>query len=210
MVDSMIKCAVGVRLKNWTGSLTDPTNTGPLGDPEYLGPLYDSDAGSYSGLEVLKISKPTDVSVSDLEKMLETFQTTEDPYEYHIPIRDTGGCSFEIYDTIDTTSGTASMGLLWGSLHLPVGCTNTSAGAAVYDAWSDTNAGTESSDVVGYEVILEWQVGENLYRYIKLSGCRLKAIPAPSPQRATKVRVDLTDARYVTIGSDTQSHLETS
>ena len=209
MVDTMIKCSVGVRLKNWQSSLDDPTGTGSIGGADYLGPLYDSDASTYSGLEILKVTKPTDVSISDVGPMQETFQTTEDAFEYDITIRDVGGCSFEIYDTVDTTNGTASMGLFWGSKNLPRGCTNTSSGSAVYSAFDD-NPGTESTDRVGYEVLLEWQISASVFRYIKFSGCKLKAIPTPSPGRATKLRVDFTDARYVSTGTTTSTQLVTS
>jgi len=209
MAEFMLKCAVGLRLANWNASLNEPANVEDLDHEDYLGPIYDADATNYAGLGILKISLPTDVSVSDLGPMVENFTTVDTVHDYEIEIRQTGGFSFEIYEDLDTTNGTASMGLLYGSLFLRNGCNNTSAGAK-YRPQNDTTPGVAATDLRGYTGMLEWTDEAGKFRWIKFANCRLKATPSPASQRGSKLRVELSDARIITIGNSDTTSLVTS
>jgi len=191
---------VGMAMENYGATFVGANLTG-------VGSLHEA------SLTYAVVSWDTDVTIDSFGYEHETIQVNDDHYDHFIDLRYNGSGSLTAKAIDDTTaSGLDAYNLFYAATHLPNGCVE--ANAAVDLTWNpvlDTNAGTQTSDVRGYAVIVEKQVASGIFYQWIFHNCKIEATPGFSPKTATTVNLSWSDARtieFTNAGSTFTTHAD--
>jgi hypothetical protein len=178
---------LGIVLEQNTAALAGANITG-------VGALYDGAADPTYAVPNFK----TDVTIDSAEYEQETFQDVEDHYDHYINLRYNGSGSFVAKAVDETVAATLdSYNLYYAGLHLPNGDCDSAAGDLDWNGAGDVNAGVQASDLRGYAIAVEQQVGAAIFYLWVFHNCRIKVTPGRSPKQAMTVTVNWDDARTV-------------
>lgn len=181
-------CKVGIVLEMNTSTLAGTHITA-------VGSLYDAAADPTYAV----IAWNTDITIDSMGLEQETFQCNDDNYDHDIDIRSIGGGSLSAKAIEDTDAADFDAYNLWyAAAHFPNGDCNTTTGEDLnWDPTGDTNAGTQTSDLRGYGIIIEKKDNKAtpvFYSWI-FHNCKISSTPAFTPKGAAVINLTWSDAR---------------